>query len=453
MPIREGLARLEGVESISSLPCIEEATCALRMRRTDLLDPREVKQQLAALRVGARLRGVEAVVDGFVEKGDTGLTLRIPGVPETLLLKPLERKVQWDSRRRRPQEPSRPERVAFNRLCVGLQPRSTAVRVIGPLFNDEPGRLALEVRESYFFGHDRPVAPTATLGIDVNGPYGLGEPWLALRAALQGLRGVEAVAEHPDLRSTTMRLRLRHSLLPDLHDFAEAVSSAAVGASLRGVEITFDGSLLETDRQLALQAKGAAAVVPLAPMTGRVGCDPANPGDPYPTLAETKAFDALRAEWKSGPRLVRIIGRCVQRPNTRAWLVEVRRYSWHPASDTDNVDAETVAPKLGHAEQKPDRDPPSPPANLVATFTNGIIRLEWEENTEDDLYNYVVYRSTAPGQEFIQLTAGVSTNGYTLYPTARGATHHFVVTAQDTSGNRSAYSSIATVTLPRERED
>ena len=77
-------------------------------------------------------------------------------------------------------------------------------------------------------------------------------------------------------------------------------------------------------------------------------------------------------------------------------------------------------------------------------------RLEWEENTENDLYNYVVYRSTAPGQEFIQLTAGVTTNGYTLYPNERGATHRFVVTAQDTSGNRSAYSSIATVTLPRE---
>jgi hypothetical protein len=184
-----------------------------------------------------------------------------------------------------------------------------------------------------------------------------------------------------------------------------------------------------------------------------VGCDVANPGDPYPTLAETKAFDALRAEWKSMPRLVRIIGRCVQRPNAREWLVEVRRYAWHPLSDTDNLAPETADSKLVLAEAKPDHDPPSPPSNLVATFTNGIIRLEWEENTEDDLYNYVVYRSTAPGQEFIQLTAGVITNGYTLHPTERGVTQHFVVTAQDTSGNRSAYSSIASVTPPRERGD
>ena len=197
MPIREGLARLEGVESISRQPCIEDATCALRTRPSDLLDPLKFKEQLAALRVGARLRGVEAVVDGFVEKGDAGLKLRISGVPETLLLKPLERKIQWDSRRRRLQEPSRLERDAFDRLSAGLQPRSTAVRVIGPLFRDERVQLALQVREFYFFGHDRPVTRTATLGIDVTGPYGLGPPWLALRAALQRLRGVEAVAEYP----------------------------------------------------------------------------------------------------------------------------------------------------------------------------------------------------------------------------------------------------------------
>ena len=46
------------------------------------------------------------------------------------------------------------------------------------------------------------------------------------------------------------------------------------------------------------------------------------------------------------------------------------------------------------------------------------------------------------------MSAGATTNAYTLRHTERGVTYYFVVTAQDTSGNRSKYSSEAAVTLP-----
>jgi hypothetical protein len=450
VPIREGLARLEGVESISRQPRVTDATCEVRTRSPRLLQPRALRQRLADLRVGARLRGVEATVDGHLEKHGDELRLRLAGANESLRLAPLQEKVQWDTRRRRPQEPAPDERSAFQRLAAGLSREASAVRIVGPFVEDEQGTLGLQVRQFHQFGRARPAARAAVLGIDVTGPYGLGEPWLTLRTALQRLSGVESVPELPDLPTATARIGLRRENFPDLRELAEAIRRTGAGASLRGVEVVLDGQLVEHGQQLALAATGGAALVPLAPLRRKIQRDTVKQSEADLTPAEAAAFDTLRAEWKRKPRPVRVVGRCVQMPDTPEWLVEVRRYAWHPVSETDDLLAEPAPPTLASREERPDRVPPSPPANLVATLRDGVIRLDWDENTEPDLYDYVMFRSTSPGGDYVQLTAGVPTNGYTIHSPERGVTYYFVVTAQDTAGNRSARSRVASVTVPRE---
>ena len=79
MPIREGLARLEGVESISPRPNVKEGTCELRMKDGRLLDPQVLSKFIYDIRVGARLRGLEATVAGFLDKQGHDFILRIAG--------------------------------------------------------------------------------------------------------------------------------------------------------------------------------------------------------------------------------------------------------------------------------------------------------------------------------------------------------------------------------------
>ncbi|MEA2622083.1 MAG: hypothetical protein QOH61_993, partial [Chloroflexota bacterium] len=93
---------------------------------------------------------------------------------------------------------------------------------------------------------------------------------------------------------------------------------------------------------------------------------------------------------------------------------------------------------------------PAAPQGLVATPGNNSVSLTWSANTEPDLAGYHVYRSTTTPVS----TAGVPISGSAplLDPTyfdltaVNGTTYHYVVTAADTSANRSAGSNDAAAT-------
>jgi hypothetical protein len=145
--VREGLERLDGVASVSEYCDPRTATCELRMKEGWSLDPRLLSQHLVDLRVGARLRGVEATKDGLIEQQGRSLLLRVSGSDEVLRLSDLSKKVQRDAKTGRAEISTRAERQACQKLLAKVKSGLRNVRVTGPLVgNGDIGPLALEVR-------------------------------------------------------------------------------------------------------------------------------------------------------------------------------------------------------------------------------------------------------------------------------------------------------------------
>lgn len=92
-----------------------------------------------------------------------------------------------------------------------------------------------------------------------------------------------------------------------------------------------------------------------------------------------------------------------------------------------------------------DAVPPSAPTNLAGTGSDGSVALDWDDNSEGDLLEYEVYRSTTSGftpADANQInTSSVTTSAYTDSDVTNGTTYYYSVKAVDSSGN---YSSAAT---------
>ena len=138
------------MQTISRRASAKDGTCQIRMRGGRLPDLRALARHLSDLRVGARLRGVEATVVGrLVARGDD-LLLTVAGTGEMVRLAPLRRKVQWDVPGKREEPATDEERTAFHRLLPQSRRarRSPLLRVVGPLVEGAAGKpMTLEVRQ------------------------------------------------------------------------------------------------------------------------------------------------------------------------------------------------------------------------------------------------------------------------------------------------------------------
>jgi fibronectin type 3 domain-containing protein len=93
--------------------------------------------------------------------------------------------------------------------------------------------------------------------------------------------------------------------------------------------------------------------------------------------------------------------------------------------------------------------PPAAPTGLTATPSTGTITLDWNDNTEGDLYGYDIYRSTTPGGQTNRLNLVRSkTSAYTDTSVAGTRKYYYVVTAVDTNFNSSADSIEVSATVP-----
>lgn len=93
--------------------------------------------------------------------------------------------------------------------------------------------------------------------------------------------------------------------------------------------------------------------------------------------------------------------------------------------------------------------PPAAPAGLTATPSTGTITLNWNDNTEGDLYGYDIYRATTSGDQTTRLNlVRSSTSAYTDTAVAGTRTYYYVVTAVDTNFNSSADSIQVSATVP-----
>ena len=84
---------------------------------------------------------------------------------------------------------------------------------------------------------------------------------------------------------------------------------------------------------------------------------------------------------------------------------------------------------------------PATPTGLTATSGEAEISLDWNDNAEDDLDGYNVYRSLTSGSGYSKINGSlVATSDYTDTDVTNGITYYYVVTAVDLGSNESGYS-------------
>jgi subtilisin len=93
-----------------------------------------------------------------------------------------------------------------------------------------------------------------------------------------------------------------------------------------------------------------------------------------------------------------------------------------------------------------DTIPPAAPTGLTASAGDGMVSLDWKDNTESDLAGYNVYRSTSSGGSYSEIATLVTANHYEDTAVSNGTTYYYVVTASDASFNESSTSSEAFAT-------
>ena len=90
---------------------------------------------------------------------------------------------------------------------------------------------------------------------------------------------------------------------------------------------------------------------------------------------------------------------------------------------------------------------PSAPTGLTATApSSSQINLDWNNNTEGDLFGYNVYRSATSGGPYGLTYGGVTASAFSDVGLAPTTTYYYVVTAVDVAGNESVASTQASAT-------
>ena len=83
---------------------------------------------------------------------------------------------------------------------------------------------------------------------------------------------------------------------------------------------------------------------------------------------------------------------------------------------------------------------------MTATGGDGSVSLNWADNTDTDLANYNVKRSTTTSGPYTEIATGVGASAYTDNTVTNDTTYFYVVTALDTTGNESGNSNEASAT-------
>ena len=140
------------------------------------------------------------------------------------------------------------------------------------------------------------------LGLDVNSPYGISEPWVTIREGLLRLDYIDSVASLPDRKSATGELRTKNGRVPDVDALGTAVRELGAGATLRGVEATVVGDVVKQGDYFVLKVATTDEILRLAPFT--------TPVQRGVSASETErnAFVELTSRSNRAPLKLRITG-------------------------------------------------------------------------------------------------------------------------------------------------
>jgi len=90
-----------------------------------------------------------------------------------------------------------------------------------------------------------------------------------------------------------------------------------------------------------------------------------------------------------------------------------------------------------------DVTPPAAPSGLTVTPGDGQVNLSWSRNTEADFLRYRIYggTATAPTAQVDSTSLGINDTSKTITGLSNGTTYYYRLTAVDSAGNESGYSS------------
>lgn len=118
--------------------------------------------------------------------------------------------------------------------------------------------------------------------------------------------------------------------------------------------------------------------------------------------------------------------------------VEAKDLAGNALSGNKSIGFQTIPP--------PDSTPPATPTGVKATAGDGEFFVEWNPNPEPDLAGYTLYVGTAADALLPTLFIEKPTTLAKVTGLENGKAYFYALDAQDTSGNRSAKSSVASVT-------
>jgi hypothetical protein len=141
---------------VSERPSPETWTAELTTRGGRLPDLEKLEAAVRKVGDQFRVRGLEATVEGVLERRASGPVLVVRDQDLVLPLTPLTRKVQWETRSDREQPATDAERGAHSRLLREWRGRPRPLRVTGPIVRTAGTLPGLQVRE---FAWTRPAEP------------------------------------------------------------------------------------------------------------------------------------------------------------------------------------------------------------------------------------------------------------------------------------------------------
>jgi hypothetical protein len=423
--IGRGVGTMAGIASVAEEAEGESQTAQVWSASGKLIESKDLAAHIESLRFGARLRGMEATVDGWLEKRGREFVLSVDGIAQPLRLAPLTAKVQWDRRKARSFPKTSAEENAFRRVAAQWRGAREPVRIVGPVRGHVLDETTLEVREFYHFGTAPLDASKLTIGIRVNSPYGLIEPWGMLRETLSRFPAIVRVDERPDLNASTAQVWTRPGVTFSLAALNDHLRRAALGAEALGFETTVEGRLIRERDGLVLKISGtqagSATVLPLAPLTRKVQVDYRQRREWMPSVVELSAHARLLKARENA--LVRVTGPLVQVSDRDASLLEVRHFELNSS------------PSFA---QPNDASPPAPLRYVRAFITaDGHMSLDWADSKDTDVAGYNVYRSSSAEGRLEKVNKEpIGVSEYILR--AAGSMNDFyAVTVVDRAGNES----------------
>ncbi|GDY23758.1 hypothetical protein LBMAG56_51050 [Verrucomicrobiota bacterium] len=167
-----------------------------------------------------------------------------------------------------------------------------------------------------------------TVGLDVNCPYGLTECWALMREGLEAIDTVAAVSPRPDAVRGTFEMRAKDPGLVNPQLLATNIFLMGVGARLRGLELTADGTLEKHNSQFLLRIDGVKVPLRLAALREKIQMN--NPKKRREEISELErtAYQTLVAQASNAAPRVRITGPLAKPTATAEAVLEVRTFEF-----------------------------------------------------------------------------------------------------------------------------